>query len=435
VHFGRGRGGGGWHDWEGPARDWHTQHHRGSFLRRRIFWAMATAVLLTALTVSIAMAVLSGLSPSGWTRQMEQGRDGLSRHLARLWDDPPARDAFVRGAAADFKVDVALRDAAGSTLLTVGPPCERRVYRVDVVRDGTRLGEALICMPHMGFAPERGLAALLLVVAVFWAVSGRTARRIARPLDELAQVARKLGQGDLKARAGQSCNVPGEIGEVAAAVNEMATRIQKQLDDQKELLAAVSHELRTPLARIRLVAELARDGGASQKTFDDLDREVEEMDALVGQLLASSRLDFGTLSVKAVPAADQGLRALERGGLTPDKLAVENVGEVKADPTLLARALGNLLDNAKRHGGGLEQLLIRSEPGKVVFEAHDKGPGFQDGGAQAFEAFRPENGSGRSDGLGMGLGLVRRIARAHGGDAAVKNREGGGAVVSFWLPA
>ena len=80
--------------------------------------------------------------------------------------------------------------------------------------------------------------------------------------------------------------------------------------------------MRTPLARIRLVAELARDGGASQKTFDDLDREVEEMDALVGQLLASSRLDFGTLSVKAVAAADQGLRALERAGLTPEKLAV-----------------------------------------------------------------------------------------------------------------
>lgn len=410
-------------------------HHKGSHLRRRIFWAMAAAVALTAVTVSLAMMLLSGLSPSGWTRQMEQGRDGLARHLARLWDDPPARDAFVRGAAEDFKVDVALRDARGATLLAVGQPCERRVFKVDVVREGARLGEALICVPHMGFAPERGLATLLLVVGVFWAVSGRTARRIARPLDELAQVARRLGQGDLQARAGKGCHVPGEIGEVAEAVNEMAARIQKQLDDQKELLAAVSHELRTPLARLRLIAELARDGGASQKTWDDLDREVEEMDALVGQLLASSRLDFGTLSLKVVPAADQGLRALERAGVAPERLAVEGVAEVKADPTLLARALGNLIDNARRHGGGLEQLLIRAEPGRVVFEAHDKGPGFKDGGAGAFEPFQPENGKGRADGLGLGLKLVRRIARAHGGDATARNREGGGAVVGFWLPA
>jgi two-component system, OmpR family, sensor kinase len=129
------------------------------------------------------------------------------------------------------------------------------------------------------------------------------------------------------------------------------------------------------------------------------------------------------------------LRALERAGLTPDKLAVENVQEVKADPTLLARALGNLLDNAKRHGGGLEQLLVRAEPGRVVFEAHDKGPGFKDGGTTAFDGFRPESGNGRADGLGLGLQLVRRIARAHGGDAMAKNRDGGGAVVGFWLPA
>ena len=108
---------------------------------------------------------------------------------------------------------------------------------------------------------------------------------------------------------------------------------------------------------------------------------------------------------------------------------------MKADPTLLARALGNMLDNAKRHGGGLEQLLIRKEDGRVVFEAHDKGPGFKDDGANAFEAFRPESGNGRADGLGMGLGLVRRIARAHGGDATAKNRDGGGAIVGFWLPS
>jgi two-component system, OmpR family, sensor kinase len=396
---------------------------------------MAAAVALTAVAMPALMFAM-GSGQSEWTRQVDRAKDGISRQLSRNWDDPVARNRLFQEAASDFGVEAALLDAQGKVLSTAGGgACPRRPMSLLVRRGGALLGELQVCIPHAGFAPERGILAFLVVVAVFWAVSGRTARRIALPLDELSQVVRKLGSGDLKARAVRSCQAPGEIGEVAEAVNEMAARIQKQLDDQKELLAAVSHEMRTPLARVRLIAELARDGGASPKTFDDLDREVEEMDALVGQLLASSRLDFGTLSLKATAAADQALRALERAGLTPDKLAVENVQEVKADPTLLARALGNLLDNAKRHGGGVEQLLIRSEPGRVVFEAHDKGPGFKDGGATAFDGFRPESGNGRADGLGLGLQLVRRIARAHGGDATAKNRDGGGAVVGFWLPA
>lgn len=416
-----------------PGR-WRRGHGR-SHLRRRIFWAMATAVALTALVTPAVFMALSGVSESSWSRQVERGRAALSRQLARVWDDPARRDALVREAAEDFGVDVALQDPRGATLLEVGRGCGTHAFVVEVVRAGARVGQANICWPHQGFAPLRGALALLVVVGVFWAVSGRAARRIARPLDELAQVARRIGQGDLKARVPQSCHVPGEIGEVSEAVNEMAARIQKQLDDQKELLAAVSHELRTPLARLRLISELARDGGASQKTFDDLDREVEEMDALVGQLLASSRLDFGTLAVKVVPAADQALRALERAGLGPEKLTVEGATTVSADPTLLARALSNLLDNARRHAGGVEQLSVRAEPGKVVFEVLDRGPGFAEGGARAFESFRPDVGAGRADGLGLGLALVRRIARAHQGDAVAKNRDGGGASVGFWLPA
>jgi signal transduction histidine kinase len=250
-----------------------------------------------------------------------------------------------------------------------------------------------------------------------WGASGRIARRIARPLDELTDVVKRIGAGDYSARSKAGCHEPDEIGVVSTAVNDMAAKIEKQLKDQRELLAAVSHELRTPLARVRIISELGRDNGPTPKTWNDLDREVVEMDALVGDL-----------DVK-----DAATRAVERAGLNGQTLKIQSsVQMIKADPTLLARALANLLDNAKKHAGGAESLVVRDEPGAIVFEVHDRGPGLPDG-ADVFEPFKAASDT-RGEGLGLGLALVKRIANAHQGSAFAKNREGGGAIVGVRLP-
>jgi two-component system, OmpR family, sensor kinase len=234
----------------------------------------------------------------------------------------------------------------------------------------------------------------------------------------------------------------GEAAALAATMNDMAARVQRHLSEQRELLAAVSHEMRTPLARIRLLTELARGQGASDKTLDDLDREVMEMDALVGDLLASSRMDFAALSKRPLDAVETASRALERAGADPAALVVEREDgddasgaelRVDADATLLGRALANLLDNANKHGGGVESLRVKRGNGHVHFEVEDHGDGFGVGEeARIFEPFyrRGENGS-----LGLGLALVKRIAEAHGGRAYAENREGGGARVGVELPA
>jgi two-component system OmpR family sensor kinase len=227
---------------------------------------------------------------------------------------------------------------------------------------------------------------------------------------------------------------------LARSINYMAGRIERQIGDQRELLAAVSHELRTPLARLRVLLDIGRDRGATPQTWDELERELLEMDHLVGELLASARIDFQALSPRPLDARDAATRALERAGLPPEKLDSDlPAAPFAGDPTLVGRALANLLDNARKHGGGLDRLVVRTRPGFVQFEVLDRGPGFPpellDRVFQPFVRGAPNPGDPqRESSLGLGLALVARIARAHGGSVGASNRSGGGARLLLELP-
>jgi two-component system OmpR family sensor kinase len=302
----------------------------------------------------------------------------------------------------------------------------------------------------VGRGRGHGLLAMLVAGLVLWLISGKIAFRIARPLQELLRVTEEIGAGRLSARVESPPWRMGEIAYIGQAVNDMAARIEKQIGDQRELLAGVSHEIRTPLARIRVLLELGRSRGGDPKTFDELEREVVEIDALVGQLLASARLDFADLSVRTLDAVDVARRALERASLAeagvldvaPPGAAPAFDGAVPAplarspgaaitfdgDATLLARALANLLENARRHGGGVTRLGVRApRAGAVVFEVDDAGPGFPAAGEARERQDKPEGS------LGLGLVLVRRIADAHHGRVVIGGRPdgAGGARVSL----
>jgi signal transduction histidine kinase len=149
-------------------------------------------------------------------------------------------------------------------------------------------------------------------------------------------------------------------------------------------------------------------------------------------------MDFAALSRRPLDAVETASRALERAGADPTALVVERENDeagpipIQADATLLGRALANLIDNAKKHGGGVEALKVKRANGHVAFEVEDHGEGFVDGEeGRVFEPFyrRSEQGS-----LGLGLSLVKRIAEAHGGRAYAANREGGGAKVGVEIP-
>ncbi|NMO22818.1 HAMP domain-containing histidine kinase [Pyxidicoccus fallax] len=403
-------------------------------LHRRLFLWFALSILVTGAIVASVMSLVGG---SHWKQEQDRLRTFVAHQFSDVWDEPTRRDALVRSIAADLDVGVELRDSTGAMLVRGGESCRKTEVSLPVERSGTRLGEVRACFSQFRQrAIWRVLLPLGLAGMLLWLAAGKMARRLARPVDALVQATEALGAGRLNARAKVLPHTTGEFALLAVAFNDMAARIEKQVADQRELLAAVSHELRTPLARMRVLTELLRDGGGNPRTLDQVDREVVELDALVGELLASSRLDFGQLTSRVLDGRTLAGQALERAGLPASMLDVEAADTgLMGDATLLGRALANLLENARRHGAGAEALRVQDRGEHLAFFVDDRGQGLQPGEeARIFQPFyrKDRGGEAREAGsLGLGLALVQRIARAHGGDAFAENRTGGGARVGF----
>ncbi|MBK6697698.1 MAG: HAMP domain-containing histidine kinase [Myxococcales bacterium] len=407
-------------------------------LQRRIFVSFGVTIFMTSLVVFTVMQ-LAGVSGT-WRHDVDRARRFASRQLAAVWNDPPRRRVLVGGIAADLELGLSLYDVNGALLESAGGVCTRRAIQVKVFDPGTgvRLGRADVC-PTGAMLPttQRALLGFGVALVTLWAASGILARRLSRPLADVAEVAREIGRGHLESKerlAGRRHR--DETGIVADALYEAATRIDKQLADQRALLAAVSHEIRTPLARMRLLVELAET--APQK-LPEIDREIVELDALVADLLAGARIDFSALKPVPIDTTVLVRGVLEREGVDLSRLSAPDAISVIGDATLLGRAVTNLVQNAIKHGGGIDRVEIARAGEHVSIAFLDRGPGIAPGDeARLFEPFyrRPDaKGGGYGASVGLGLTLVRRIAEAHGGHAFAEAREGGGARMGFVVRA
>jgi two-component system, OmpR family, sensor kinase len=420
------------------------RHYFRGRLHRRIFAWFGLSILLTGLFVSLAWRVTSHGESYG--PDVEGARRFVGGRFSLVWDDPRERAELAASIARDLSLGVRIEDAEGRTLSTSGGPCAGGELLTPVVRGGETVGRVALCIEGPKGHRMHFLLPVLVAMVVLWAASGAISRRLLRPLSELARVAEDIGMGRFSSRVRISRRHGGEFGVVGDVMNQMAARIEKQLADQRALLATVSHEIRTPLSRMRLLLEFARDkmielaakanaGEAPTAELAALEREVTEIDALVSDLLASSRVDFAAMNRTTLDAAKLAASVLDRAGVDPSCLVADEAPvEFQGDPTLAVRAVTNLVENAKRHGGGVDALRIEARPGSVVFAVEDKGPGFAPGEeTRVFEPFykRATTAGEEGESVGLGLALVKKIAEAHGGRVFAANRPEGGARVAI----
>jgi len=237
------------------------------------------------------------------------------------------------------------------------------------------------------------------------------ARRLTRRLERLQAGVKSLGAGDLSARVRTEGR--DEVARLAESFNRAAARIEELVGAHKALLANASHELRTPLSRIRMAVELMKES-ADPKRKAELEHDIAELDALIDEILLATRLD----AVKE-RKADEDVDLL---ALAAEECArYENVeldGEpatVRGDPRLLRRMLRNLLENAKRHGAPPIEVRVSRAANGVEMAVCDRGAGVPE--SERERVFDPFYRAGTGQGSGLGLALVRQIARRHGGDA------------------
>src|SRR6185312_797706 len=316
-----------------------------------------------------------------------------------------------------------------------------RYHRI-VVRsdDGTMIGVYEPQGPGFPWAFVLPLGAGVLVVvgaATLW-----FSRRLVRPIGQLADAANKLGAGNLEARANLARD--DELGELGKAFDDMAERTSALISSQRQLMADVSHELRTPLARIRVALELAaEDPAAAKDVLSDVGCDLDEIDQLIADILTTARLE-SEAAITRTPTTVRELadRATTRfvarhPGRSLDQAIDGGDREVECDPVLLRRALDNLLDNAAKYSDTNVQLKVHPNGKAVSFEVVDKGIGMSpEELARAGTPFWRADGSRarKTGGVGLGLALARRIARAHGGDVTLASVPGRGTTARLEIP-
>jgi signal transduction histidine kinase len=238
-----------------------------------------------------------------------------------------------------------------------------------------------------------------------------------------------------------------EVRRLGETLNDMIIRLRESFDRERRFVADASHELRTPIAIVKTELETAiRNADESPKLRESLVAAVAEADQLAqlaDDLLLIARAADGRLPVQreSVPVRDVLERARDRFADRAREhgrgIEVDVVGDPQAsiDPIRIRQALGNLLENALRHGGGEIRLFAQEEQEAIEIDVADDGPGFPaelDG--RAFERFARAGGARTEGGAGLGLAIVRVIAEAHGGTAEIVNGSSGGATIRLRIP-
>ncbi len=403
-------------------------------------------VYLAFLSILVVFAVLSGAL---WffLHDDDDGRrafEGVAEILGKALPSPDRPVAELEQALArlhmQFGIDLKLSRADGEPIAAAGEPIGalptegwqhrgRRNWTLSLRLPDGRLLTARHRHPRGPLLLwTLGLLALATAIGAY-----PLARRVTRRLERLQARVEQLGSGQLSARV--AIEGKDEVAELACSFNHAAERIERLVNVQRSMLASASHELRSPLTRIRMAIELLA-GEERPELRAQIARDVAELDDLIDELLLAARLE--TIDT---PRSSEGVNLLaltaEEGARVDGSVTGVSV-RVKGDPRMLRRMVRNLFDNAQRHGHGMliEATVEPLDGGGARLLVEDQGPGVpEEERERIFEPFYRPAGmrEGTDGGVGLGLALVRQIARHHHGEACCLERVGGGTRLEITL--
>ena len=269
---------------------------------------------------------------------------------------------------------------------------------------------------------------------------------LSRDLKQLGMSTKAFGQGDFSERV--STNKHSVLFRLAGLFNAMADRIQALISSHKELTNAVSHELRTPIARLRFGMEMLQDSTEEEdrtRFMESMNADIDELDQLVAELLTYARFDRDTPVLEfqrqeIYPWLNEIVRQ-EKMGREQLSIEFEIAGQdlkyARFDPMLLARALSNLLQNAKRYASSEIKIVFSNEDGYFKLSVDDDGEGIPEADRESiFDAFKRldasrDRGTG---GFGLGLSIAQQISQWHGGEITITDSPLGGARFTICWP-
>ncbi len=414
-----------WHERFERPRRWRRERR----MRPRLHWQIFRALVATGLMCLLVTMTAAWLL-RGEERMPSFLLDVGDFILADMDGDPAAFKQQLDRRAARLHASLSVWDQHGVLIAragrTLGPdqlPTGKRSWhdhddamRIPL-RDGRTLGLMFDDSAHR-YRVMYMLCGIAFVLFTLNAGSYLAARRITGRLEHLERGVARFGEGALDVRV----NIRGrdEIARLASVFNSSFDRIAGLLKQQRRMLQSASHELRSPLARLRMALELSTEPGLSAEALEklrvDSTRDIEELDALIGDLLLAGRLadtelpkDFVEVALWPIVTSEaERVRARVQGA--PEALL--------GNPRMLRSLVRNLLENARRYGRDPITVSLAHEGNDVVLRVEDAGDGVPTADQQRiFEAFYRPAGhhEGKDGGVGLGLSLVQNIAQHHGG--------------------
>jgi signal transduction histidine kinase len=387
---------------------------------------------------SVALLAVTGIATVVWLVGFGNDRNLYTERAAVLAAAlPEDADSVTLQSTLDrlgmaTGAELTVRDADGLALASYQPSTPP-APGFDPITVALSEGRTLVVRLQPPFGPPRGnpLILLLVVSSLTALLAWPVVHHLTKRLELLRRNVEAWGTGDLSARA----PVQGgdEIAVVAKTFNYAAARVEALIASNHTLLANASHELRSPLARLRLVMDLYEHDPSVERR-EEIYRNLDELDTLVGEILLSSRLSHTDITE---PSERIDLLALVAEEAARSGLEVSGTSmEVLGDRRLLHQLVRNLVQNAMRHGRLPVEISVSHVKGRAQLAVCDHGPGIPANDvSKVFEPFYRPGGYGEAaGGWGLGLTLVRQIAERHGGTVRVDTRPGKGALFVVSLP-